>query len=73
MCCLWPYLKIGLDASMERSRGVDALNATVGASAGLKYQTVMAEMAAAYEVAGWGATGVPGSGTAIDVFGGARG
>ena len=29
-------------------------------------------MAAAYEVARWGATSVPGSGTAIDVFGGAR-
>ena len=67
------YLKIGLDASMERSRGVDALNAAVGASAGLKYQMVIAEMAAAYEVAHWGSTSVPGSGTAIDVFGGARG
>ena len=67
------YLKIALDSSMERSRGVDALNATVGASAGLKYETVIAEMAAAYEVARWGSTGAPGSGTAIDVFGGVRG
>ena len=67
------YLKIGLDASMVRSRGVDALNASVGASAGMKFEMVIAEMAAAYEVARWGATGVPGSGTAIDVFGGVRG
>ena len=34
---------------------------------------VIAETAAAYEFARWGATGVPGSGTAFDVFGGARG
>ena len=67
------YMKIGLDASMVRSRGVDELNATVGASAGLKYEMVIAEMAAAYEVAHWGSTGAPGAGTAIDVFGGARG
>ena len=66
------YLKIGLNGSMTRSRGVDALNATVGASAGLKYEMFIGELAAAYEVARWGATGVPGSGTAIDVFGGVR-
>ena len=67
------YMKIGLGASMTRSRGVDELNATVGASAGLKYEMFIAELAAAYEVARWGSTGVPGSGTAIDVFGGVRG
>jgi hypothetical protein len=66
------YLKIGLNGSMTRSRGVDALNATVGASAGLTYEMFIGELAAAYEVARWGATGVPGSGTAIDVFGGVR-
>jgi hypothetical protein len=67
------YLKIGLNAGMVQSRGVDALNATVGASAGLRYETVIAEMAAAYEVTHWGSTAAPGSGTSIDVFGGARG
>jgi hypothetical protein len=67
------YMKIGLNAGMVRSRGVDALNASVGASAGLKYQMVIAEMAAAYEVVHWGSTGSLGSGAAIDVFGGARG
>ena len=66
------YLKIGLNGSMTRSRGVDALNATVGASAGLTYEMFIGELAAAYEVARWGATGAPGSGTAIDVFGGVR-
>ena len=67
------YMKIALNGSMVRSRGVDALNASVGASAGLKYEMVIAEMAAAYEVVRWGSTAAPGSGTAIDVFGGARG
>ncbi len=67
------YEKIGLGASTVRSRGVDALNASVGVSAGLKYEMVIAEMAAAYEVVQWGSTRAAGSGTAIDVFGGARG
>ena len=66
------YLKIGLNGDMTRSRGVDALNATVGASAGLKYEMFIAEFAAAYEVTRWGSTAVPGSGTALDVFGGVR-
>ncbi|MGB9352591.1 MAG: hypothetical protein WCB61_22185, partial [Pseudolabrys sp.] len=44
------YLKIGLNGSMTRSRGVDALNATVGASAGLTYEMFIGELAAAYEV-----------------------
>ena len=67
------YLKIGLNGSMTRSRGVDAINATVGASAGLKYEMFIAELAAAYEITRWGTTSTPGSGTAIDVFAGGRG
>jgi hypothetical protein len=67
------YLKVGLNGDMTRSRGVDALNASVGASAGLKIEMVIAEMAAAYEVARWGSTSGPGSSTAIDLYGGARG
>jgi hypothetical protein len=67
------YLKIGLNGSMVRSRGTDELGATVGASAGLKFEMVIAELAAAYEVARWGASGAPGSSTAIDVVAGARG
>jgi len=66
------YLKVGLGASMTRSRGIDELNATVGASAGLKFEMFIAELAAAYEIARWGSAGAPGSGTAIDVFAGAR-
>ena len=66
------YLKIGLNGSMTHSRGVDALNASVGASAGLKFEMFIAELAAAYEVARWGVTGAPGSGTAIDAFAGVR-
>jgi hypothetical protein len=67
------YLQVGLDGSMTRSRGVDELNAAVGASAGLKVKMFIAELAAAYEVARWGVTAAPGSGTALDVFAGARG
>ena len=67
------YMKIGLDSSMTRSRGIGELNAAVGASAGLKYQMVIAEAAAAYEIARWGSTGAAGSNTAVDVFGGVRG
>jgi hypothetical protein len=67
------YMKIGLGASMSRSRGVDAVNASVGASAGLKFEMAIAEIAAAYEVARWGSMGAPGTGTAVDVFGGVRG
>jgi hypothetical protein len=58
---------------MTHSHSVDEVNGSIGASAGLKYEMFIAELAAAYEVARWGATGAPGSGTAIDVFGGARG
>ena len=67
------YEKIGVGAGMTRTVGTDELGAAVGASAGLKYQMVIAEMAAAYEIVHWGSTGAPGSGTAIDVLGGARG
>lgn len=67
------YLKVGLDASMTRSRGVDRLNTTVGASAGMRFEMAIVELAAAYEITNWGSTGAPGSGTAIDIYGGARG
>jgi hypothetical protein len=66
------HFKVGLGADLTRSRGVDELNAAVGLSAGLKFNLTIAELAAAYEVAHWGATNVPGSGTAIDVYGGVR-
>ena len=40
------YLKAGLGASITRSRGTDAINGTVGASAGLKMWMVEAQFAA---------------------------
>jgi hypothetical protein len=43
-----------------------------GASAGFTYQMVIAEAAAAYEVARWGTGTAPGSGTALDVYAGGR-
>jgi hypothetical protein len=67
------YLKVGLNGDMTRSRGTDNLNATVGASAGLKLEMVIAQLAAAYEVARWASTSGPGSSTAIDLYGGVRG
>lgn len=67
------YIKVAVDDSVTRSRGVDRLNASVGASAGLKIQMFIAELAAAYEVAAWGSSAAPGSGTAIDLYGGVRG
>ena len=67
------YLKVALGANLTRTRGVDDLNAAVGLSAGLKVEMTIAELAAAYEVAHWGVTNVPGSGTAIDLYGGVRG
>jgi hypothetical protein len=67
------YLKVGLNGDMTRSRGTDNLNASVGASAGLKIEMVIAQLAAAYEVARWASTSGPGSSTAIDLYGGVRG
>jgi hypothetical protein len=67
------YLKVGLNGGMTRSRGTDDLNASVGASAGLKLEMVIAQLAAAYELATWPSTSGPGSNTAIDLYGGVRG
>src|SRR5262252_2949453 len=66
------YLKAGLGASITRSRGTDAINGTVGASAGLKVWMVAAEFAGAYEVARWNGLFTPGSSTAFDLYAGGR-
>ena len=66
------YLKAGLGASITRSRGTDAINGTVGASAGLKMWLVEAQFAAAYEVARWSGLFAPGSSTALDLYAGGR-
>lgn len=64
------YAKFVLGGGITRSRSVDALNASVGASAGLKIEMVIAEVAAAYEIARWPAPGT--TGTALDLYGGVR-
>ena len=66
------YLKIAEDGSMFRTRGNDFINGSVSASAALKYQMVIAELAAAYELVHWGSNATPMSGTGIDVYAGGR-
>ena len=66
------YIKAGLGASITRSRGTDAINGTVGASAGLKIWLVEAQFAAAYEIARWSGLFSPGSTTALDLYAGGR-
>jgi hypothetical protein len=63
-------MKLGLGASLTRSRGVDELGAAVGASAGLTVEMVIAELAAAYEIARWTGTTSPRSTTALDLYAG---
>lgn len=66
------YMKIGVDGNIARSRGVDALNASLGVSGGLKIQMVIAEIAAAYELGQWDAVTSPTSSTALDAYAGGR-
>jgi hypothetical protein len=66
------YLKAGMGSDITHTRGTDRINGTVGASAGLTVEMVMWELAAAYEVARWGASAGPNSGTALDLYAGGR-
>ena len=66
------YMKLGLGASLMRSRGVDRLNGVVGVSAGLTVEMVIAELAAAYEIARWNGLTSPASSTALDLYAGGR-
>lgn len=66
------YLKAGLGASITRTRGTDAINGTVGASAGLKVWLVEAQFAAAYEIARWSGLTSPRSTTSLDLYAGGR-
>jgi hypothetical protein len=67
------YLKLGIGASASRSRDIGRLATLgIGASAGLTVQMIIAEVAAAYEIAHWGADLSPGSGTALDLYAGGR-
>ena len=66
------YMKLGLGASLTKSRGVDLLGVSVGASAGLTVEMVIAEAAAAYEIARWNGLSSASSTTALDLYAGAR-
>jgi hypothetical protein len=67
------YMKVGLGASITRSRGTDEIGGTVGASAGLTVKMLIAEVAAAYELVNWTGLTSPRSSTAVDVYAGGRG
>src|SRR5215470_14485298 len=66
------YFKLGLGASITRSRAFDRIGAAVGASAGLTVEMVIAEAAAAYEIARWNGLTSPVSTTALDLYAGGR-
>jgi hypothetical protein len=66
------YMKLGLGADITHSRGVDEINGAVGASAGLTVEMVIAEVAAAYEIARWNGLTSPTSNTALDLYAGGR-
>jgi hypothetical protein len=66
------YLKLGLGQSIARSRGTDEIGGAVSASAGLKVEMVIAQMAAAYEIARWSGLTSPQSNTAFDLYAGGR-
>jgi hypothetical protein len=66
------YVMVGASKSGSRSIVLGPLlSASVAGSIDVKVEMAIAELAAAYEIARWGG-GMPGSGTAIDVFGGGR-
>lgn len=67
------YMKIGLNGDLTRTRSTDEASGSIGASAGLKVEMVIAELAAAYEIAKFGTAGAANAGTAIDLYAGARG
>jgi hypothetical protein len=66
------YMKLGLGASITRTRGTDEIGGAVGVSAGLTVEMVIAEAAAAYEVARGNGLTSPRSSTALDLYAGGR-
>ena len=67
------YMKLGIGASLSTSRDAGRLATLgIGASAGLTVKMIIAEAAAAYEVAHWGGGVSPDSGTALDLYAGGR-
>jgi len=66
------YMKADLGASITRTRGTDAFGGALGVSAGLGFEMVIAQVAAAYEFARWNGMTSPGSTTALDIYAGGR-
>jgi hypothetical protein len=73
------YQKIGVSASGSKSFDIGAIKGTplataaLSASVGANFQMAIAQVGAAYEIARWGSSAsMPGSSTAVDVYGGAR-
>jgi hypothetical protein len=66
------YMKLGLGASLEKTRQFDEVGLSVGASAGLTVQMIIAELAAAYEIARWNGIISPHSSTEFDLYAGGR-
>ena len=66
------YMKLGLGASLEKMRQFDEAGLSVGASAGLTIQMIIAELAAAYEITQWNGITSPNSITALDLYAGGR-
>jgi len=66
------YFKLGLGASINRTRSFDVVGGAVGASVGLTIEMVIAEAAAAYEIARWSGLTSPRSSTALDLYAGGR-
>ena len=64
------YMKLGASGNASRHVTVGPLlSASLGASATVNFEMVVAELAAAYEIARWGSSA---SNTAIDIYGGGR-
>lgn len=66
------YMKVGINTDFAKSRGVDRLNGAVGASVGAKAEMLIAEFAAAYELARWTGLGSAAAVTSLDGYAGAR-
>ena len=64
------YMKLGASGNASRHVTVGPLlSASLGASANVNIEMVVAELAATYEIARWGSSA---SNTAVDIFGGGR-
>jgi len=63
------YMKLGASGDASRSVTRGPINASLAASADVKVEMIVAELAATYEIMRWGS---PASNTALDIVGGGR-